>query len=155
MEADGYHLAQLNVAKLRAPIDAPELAEFVAWLEPINRIADNAPGFVWRLQTEGGDATSIRVFDDEMIVVNMSVWSSPEALTDYVYRSQHKDVFARRKEWFERIDEAYLVCWWTPAGEIPSVDEAVRRLELLRERGPSADAFTLKAPFAAPAPASD
>lgn len=149
---NAFHLAQLNVARLRMPLDSPELADFVAWLEPINAIADAAPGFVWRLQTEGGDATSIRVFDDEMIVVNMSVWSSPEALTDYVYRSQHKDVFARRTEWFERIDEAYLVCWWTPAADIPTIEEAVRRLELLRASGPTADAFTLKAPFAAPAP---
>lgn len=149
--ADGYHFAQFNVARLRAPIDSADLAEFVAWLEPINAIADGAPGFVWRLQTDGGDATSIRVFDDEMIVVNMSVWESPELLTDYVYRSQHSDVFARRKEWFERMDEAYLVCWWIAPGEIPTVDDAVRRLELLRTTGPTADAFTPRSPIPGPA----
>ena len=148
---DAFHLAQLNVARLRAPLDSPVLADFVAWLEPINALADTAPGFVWRLQTDEGDATSVRVLDDDMLIVNMSVWESVEALSAFVYRSGHKDVFARRKEWFERVDEAYLVCWWVPVGEIPSVDEAVRRLELLRERGPSPDAFPLKSPFPAPA----
>jgi hypothetical protein len=148
----GFHLAQLNVARLRAPLDSPELADFVSWLDPINALADAAPGFVWRLQTDDGDATSIRVLDDDMIIVNMSVWESVDRLSDFVYRSEHKTVFARRKEWFERIDEIYLVCWWISSRDIPTVDDAIGRLELLRTRGPSADAFTLKSPFAAPAP---
>jgi hypothetical protein len=148
--ADDFQLAQLNVARLRAPIDSPEIADFVALLDPINAVADAAPGFVWRLQTDEGDATSIRVFEDDMIIVNMSVWASAEALSDYVYRSDHKTVLAQRKEWFDRIVDAYLACWWIPAGEIPTVDEGVRRLELLRTRGPSGDAFTLRAPFDAP-----
>jgi hypothetical protein len=145
----GFQLAQLNVARLRAPLDSPEIAEFVALLDPINALADAAPGSVWRLQTEDGDATSIRVFDDDMFIVNMSVWESLEALSDYVYRSDHRTVFARRKEWFERIAEAHLVCWWIASGEVPTVDEGVTRLEVLRSRGPSPEAFTLRAPFAA------
>jgi hypothetical protein len=149
--ADGYHLAQLNVARLRAPLDSPQLADFVAWLDPINALADAAPGFVWRLQTDEGDATSVRAFDDDMLIVNMSVWESIEALHDFVYRSGHKDVFARRTEWFERMDEVYVVCWWIPAGDVPSVEDAVARLELLRTNGPSPDAFTLRSPFPAPA----
>jgi heme-degrading monooxygenase HmoA len=147
-----FQLAQLNVARLRAPIDSPQLADFVAWLEPINALADAAPGFVWRLQTEDGDATSIRVFDDDMIIVNMSVWESPDDLNAFVYRSEHKTVFARRREWFEHMDEVYLVLWWVPSGHIPSVDEGVARLQLLRREGPGPDAFTLKAPFPAPTP---
>jgi hypothetical protein len=149
--SDGFHLAQVNVARLRAPIDSPQLADFVAWLEPINSLADQSPGFVWRLQTDEGDATAVRVLDDDMIIVNLSVWESVETLNDFVYRSAHREVFARRKEWFERMDDAYLVCWWIPAGDIPSVEESVRRLELLRTVGPSAEAFTLKSPYAAPA----
>jgi hypothetical protein len=145
-----FHVAQLNVARLRAPLDAPELADFVAWLEPINEIADRARGFVWRLQTDDGNATSIRVFDDDMLIVNMSVWESIQALSDFVYRSDHRTVFARRKDWFERVDQAYLVLWWIPAGSIPTVEEGVRRLERLRANGPTADAFTTKAPFPAP-----
>jgi uncharacterized protein DUF3291 len=149
----GFHLAQLNVARLRAPLDSPELADFVAALEPINAVADCAPGFVWRLQTEEGDATSIRVFDDDMLIVNMSLWESVEALNAFVYRSDHRSVFARRKEWFEHIEDAYVVLWWLPRGDIPSVDDGVRRLEHLRANGPSAEAFTLKTPFPPPAAA--
>lgn len=152
MEA-GFHLAQLNVARLRAPLDSPELADFVTWLEPINALADVAPGFVWRLQTDDGDATSVRVFDDDMVIVNMSVWESMDALFDFVYRSEHNTVFARRKEWFERIDESYLVCWWIDAGDIPSVEDGVKRLELLRRDGPTPDAFTMKTSFPPPSAA--
>jgi hypothetical protein len=145
-----FQVAQLNVARLRAPLDAPELADFVAWLEPINALADRAPGFVWRLQTDDGDATSIRVFDDDMLIVNMSVWESIDALNAFVYRSDHKDVFARRKEWFERIDDAYVVLWWHPADEPPAVEEGARRLEHLRAHGPTPEAFTLRASFPPP-----
>jgi hypothetical protein len=148
---DRFHVAQLNVARLRAPLDSPQLADFVALLEPINAVADRSPGFVWRLQTEDGNATSIRVFDDDMLIVNMSVWESVEALRSFVYRSDHRTVFGRRKEWFEALDQPYLVLWWIPEGHIPTVEEAVRRLEQLRAHGPSADAFTIKDSFAVPA----
>ena len=153
MVAD-YDLAQLNVARLRAPLDSPELKDFVDWLEPINAVSDRSPGFVWRLQTDEGDATSIRVFDDDMVIVNMSVWESVEALTAFVYRSEHKDVFARRKEWFERMDN-YLVLWWVPTGHVPSVVEGVGRLEHLREHGPTSEAFTMKQPFPPPVQSLD
>jgi hypothetical protein len=148
--ASGFHLAQLNIARLIAPLDAPELADFVAWLEPINALADTTPGFVWRLQTEDGDATSVRAFDDDTIIVNLSVWESVHALHAFVYRSEHNAVFARRKEWFERIEQPYLVCWWIPAGEIPTVADAVVRLEKLRSEGPTPEAFTLRSPFGVP-----
>jgi hypothetical protein len=145
-----FHLAQLNVAKLRASIDSPQISEFVANLEPVNALADASPGFVWRLQAEGGDATSIRVFDDDMIIVNLSVWESLETLRTFVYASAHKAVLGRRAEWFEPASEAHLAAWWIPSGSIPTVQEAIDRLLALRADGPSGRAFTLKTVFPQP-----
>jgi hypothetical protein len=149
----GWHLAQVNIAVLLAPIDSEQLRGFVEMLDPVNAIADAAPGFVWRLQTEDGDATSIRAFDDERIIVNLSVWESAEALGDFVFASRHLEVLRRRREWFEKMATAYVAMWWVPAGTIPTVDEAKARLELLEARGPSPEAFTLREPF--PPPGSD
>jgi heme-degrading monooxygenase HmoA len=149
-----HHLAQVNLATLRAPLDTPALAEFVAQLEPINALADGSPGFLWRLQTEDGDATAIRAFDDQRVMVNLSVWESIESLRDFVYASRHLDVMRRRREWFHRMADAYLALWWVPAGTIPTVAQARDRLELLARRGPSADAFTFRAPFPEPADAA-
>ncbi len=144
-----HHLAQLNVAKLKAPLDEDSMAGFVEALDPVNALADGAPGFVWRLQTEDGDATSIRAFDDELMLVNMSVWESVEALGDYVYRSGHLDVMRRRREWVYRIAEAHLCLWWVEEGAIPTVEEAKERLEHLRTQGPTPHAFTFKRRFEA------
>lgn len=145
-----YHLAQCNIARLRAPLDSPLLAEFLAALEPINHLADHSPGFVWRLQTDEGNATALRPFDDDMLIVNMSVWKSVEALAEFSYGTEHVDVMRRRRQWFERLDAAYLVLWWVPAGTVPTVVEAKERLENLRRRGPSAEAFTFRSPFPSP-----
>ena len=142
-----WHLAQLNIGRMVAPIDAPEVAEFVANLEPINALADRSPGFVWRLQTDAGNATSIHAFDDERLLLNMSVWESIETLRAFAYTSAHTGVLRRRAEWFERLAEAHLVLWWVPAGHIPTVEEAVDRLEQLRRDGPSPAAFTFRTPF--------
>ncbi|MFI0446128.1 DUF3291 domain-containing protein [Actinomadura sp. 6N118] len=142
-----FHLAQLNLAKLKHPIDDPRLQEFVAWLEPINEIAERSPGYVWRLVGESGvDATSIKPLGPD-IFVNMSVWESQDALWDYVYRSGHLDVLRRRGEWVERPTRPEQVLWWIPAGHIPTVDEALERLELLRAEGPSPRAFTFRETF--------
>ena len=153
MAAPGWQLAQINIARFRAPIDAPELLGFVEMLDPINAIADVAPGFVWRLQTDEGNATSIHAFDDDLILVNMSVWESVEELNAFVYRSRHFEVFRRRREWTEHMEQAYLALWWIPAGTIPTVEEGKRRLDLLIERGPTPEAFTITKPF--PAPSGD
>jgi hypothetical protein len=150
MAPRGWHVAQVNVATLRAPIDSPQLAGFVALLDPVNALADRTPGFVWRLQTEDGDATAIRAFPDERIIVNLSVWETIEALGEFVYGSRHLDVLRRRREWFEKIATSHLALWWLPAGTTPTVDEARRRLELLEVRGPSRDAFTFREPFPPP-----
>ncbi len=145
-----YQLAQCNIARLRAPLDSPLLGDFVAALEPINQLADRAPGFVWRLQTEDGDATAIRVFNDEMLIVNMSVWESIETLAAFIYSTAHRDVMRRRRQWFEKPADAYLVLWWIRAGALPTVSDAQARLEKLRRDGPSSEAFTFRSPFAAP-----
>ena len=142
-----YHLAQLNIAKLKFALDAPEMADFFNQLEAINTLADEAPGFVWRLQTDEGDATAINYFGTDYLV-NMSVWESIKALHDYVYRSSHKEVLARRKEWFDHLHEAYSVLWWIPKGHIPTVEEAGECLDRLRNEGPNAQAFTFKQTFA-------
>jgi hypothetical protein len=145
-----YHLAQVNIGVLRAPITSPEIAGFVEQLEPINAIADGSPGFVWRLQTEAGDATSIRAFDDQSILINMSVWRSLEELRDFVYRSAHVDVLRRRGDWFERLSDAHLVLWWLPTDRLPTLEEAAWRIELVRRHGPTAEAFTFRTPFGPP-----
>lgn len=142
-----WHLAQLNVGRMVAPVTAPEVAEFMAALDPINALADASPGFVWRLQTEGGNATDIHAFDDELMLLNMSVWESIEALRAFTYSSAHVGILARRREWFERLAVAHLVLWWVPAGVIPNVDEAIERLEALRRDGPTPAAFTFRTPF--------
>lgn len=139
-----HHLAQINVGRLRAPADSPEVAEFMAALDPINALADASEGFVWRFQTEDGNATAVRPYGDELIIINFSTWVSTEALADYVYRSAHTAFLRRRREWFERMDDVAVAMWWVPAGHRPSVDEAVGRLELLRRDGPGPDAFTFR-----------
>ena len=146
-----YHLAQVNIALLREPIDSALLQDFVSELDPVNAQADSAPGFVWRLQTEDGDATAVRAFDDDRFIVNMSVWESIEALGDFVYRNaEHRAVLKNRKKWFHQIAEAHMVLWWVPAGHVPSVEEAEERLTFLRTHGPTPVAFSFKQRFAPP-----
>jgi hypothetical protein len=144
-----HHLAQLNIALAKGPTDGSVMAGFMAALEPINELAEQADGFVWRLQTEDGDATAIRPFEDERIMVNMSVWESIAALRAFVYTSGHTAVMRRRKEWFDKL-ETYLVLWWVPAGREPTVEEAKKRLEHLTQRGPTPYAFTFRESFQAP-----
>ncbi len=143
------HLAQVNIGRLVAPTDSPLVQEFMDALEPVNAIADASPGFVWRLQTEDGDATSIRAFDDDTILVNMSTWESVEALRAYVYSSPHKAYLARRREWFAAFTGVMIALWWVPAGHEPTVAEAKERLEHLEQHGPTAHAFTFRQVFAA------
>ena len=151
----GYVLAQVNVARLRAPLDSPLLADFVAALDRVNAAADAAPGFVWRLQTEDGNATSVRAFEWDKggsagVLVNMSVWESVEALACYVYSDAHRQVLRRRRRWFERMAEAYTALWWVPRGHIPTTREAEERVLRLRESGPTPYAFSLREHFPPP-----
>ena len=130
-------------------MEAPALAEFMAQLDPVNAIADEASGFVWRLQTEEGNATAITVLGDDRLIVNMSVWETIDQLGDFVYRSGHVAVMRRRREWFERM-KVFMALWWVPAGHLPTVAEAEERLEHLRSHGPTAHAFTFRRRFSAP-----
>jgi hypothetical protein len=141
------HLAELNVARLLHPLDAPETAEFVAALDPVNALADAAPGFVWRLQTDDGDATSIRIADDDLAIVNFSVWESLDALRAFVYRSDHKLVLRRKRDWFGPWGGPHLVLFWVPEGEPPTLADAFDRLLLLAADGPTPEAFDFKHPF--------
>lgn len=150
MSLSDFHLAQLNIARMRAPLTDPIMAGFVSQLDAINAIADQSHGFVWRLQTESGNATEINAFADPYIIVNLTVWESLEYLHQYVYRSDHAGVFRNRKQWFEPMTTPSMVLWWIPAGYIPSVDEAKERLEMLEKQGPTPQAFTFKASFPAP-----
>ena len=145
-----YHLAQINIGRMLAPIDDPIMAEFVAQLPAINALADASPGFVWRLQTESGDATSVKVYDDDRIIVNMSVWENVESLREYSYRSSHTGVLKYRTKWFESITGPYMALWWVPAGHIPSPQEGRERLEHLRKHGDSVYAFSFKNIFPEP-----
>jgi hypothetical protein len=143
-----YHLAQLNIGRMLASLDSPVMAEFVRALDEINALAERSPGFVWRLIGEGNDATSIRPYPDERIIVNMSVWESVETLRAYAYQSAHANFLRRRHEWFETLTLPYLALWWIPAGHTPTVWEAKDRLEHLRARGETAQAFSFKRVFA-------
>lgn len=146
-----FHLAQLNIALPLEPLDSPQLSAFVERLAPVNAAADAAPGFVWRLQTDDGDATAITAFGDERLIVNMSVWESMSALRAFVFGSRaHLDVLRRRREWFARLGELHLVLWWVRAGQLPTVADAEERLARLRAHGPSRDAFTFREHFPAP-----
>jgi len=147
----GCHLAQLNVGVLQAPLESPELADFVANLGRVNAIADAAPGFVWRLRdAEGSDATSLRPRGPDLLV-NMSVWQSLDSLREFVYRNgPHLDMLRRRREFFRSLDEAHQVLWWIPSGHIPDLDEAFSRLDLLRREGSGLAAFTFREPHAPP-----
>lgn len=135
------HIAQINVGRTIAPLDDVRLAGFVAQLAEINALADRSPGFVWRLQSETGDATSVRAYDDPRIIVNMTVWENLETLHAYVYRSAHVGVLRDRKRWFEKWPGPYYALWWVPRGHIPTVEEGKQRLAYLAEHGPSEHAF--------------
>ena len=145
-----YHLAQINIARAVADLDSPLMAGFVSRLEEINGLAERAKGFVWRLQSAAGDATSIRVFDDPRTYINLSVWEMPEDLKNFVYRTAHVELIRDRETWFSRLPEQHQAAWWVPAGYRPSAEEGRDRLLQLRAQGPSADAFTLARPFPLP-----
>lgn len=145
-----YELAQMNIGIIKAPMDSPVMAGFADNLERINAVAESSSGFVWRLQTDEGNATAIRPFERDDLLVNMSVWRDVQSLSQYVYTSAHVELMRRRREWFERMDEAFLVLWWVRAGHRPTLEEGTARLEMLRVRGSTSEAFTFRHAFPAP-----
>ena len=143
-----YHIAQVNIGRVRAPVEDPMMAGFTHRLDEINAIADRAPGFVWRLQTSAGNATYFRPYpEDDRVLLNMSVWETVEALQHYVYHTVHAELLRHRHEWFERFAGTYAALWWVPAGHIPGIDEARKRLAYLDAHGPTQFAFTFKDRF--------
>lgn len=149
-----FQLAQINIGTLKAPLDSPQLKDFVDNLDRINALAEGSDGFVWRLKGEGNDATSLRPFGDD-VIVNMSVWRDADALRAYVYKSAHVEIMKRRREWFARMTNAFMVLWWVPAGHEPTLAEAAQKLEHLRKHGPSPEAFSFAEAYAAPDAAAD
>lgn len=144
-----FHLAQLNVGIPCHPADDPRMHGFYSMLDAVNALADQAPGFVWRLVGDGdNDATAVRSPLGPDVMVNMSVWESLETLRDYVYSSPHLDQLRQRAQWFQLPKDPFLVLWWVPAGHVPTVDEAVERLMLLRREGPGPRAFTFRRSYA-------
>jgi hypothetical protein len=145
-----FHLAQINIGRLRAPVGDPMIADFAANLDRINALADASPGFVWRLTGGGGNATDIRPdANDPLMAVNMSVWENPQTLGAFVYRSDHLPIMRRRAEWFEKL-ELFMALWWVPIGDTPTVEEGMGKVETLRRLGPTAQAFTFRETFPAP-----
>lgn len=152
------HLAQANIARLRAPIQDAAIAGLLERIEAMNHLAEKSPGFVWRL--EGSDVTleHLRVFDNyfvpfepERLFYNMSVWESVEHLHQYTYNAAHAEMLRQKHEWISKFERPHLVLWWIPAGHRPSIDESARRFRILHERGPTSDAFTFKDIFPSPA----
>jgi hypothetical protein len=140
-----YHVAQVNIGRIRAPLDDAIMAGFMGRLDEINALADRSPGFVWRLQTSQGNATYFRPYEhDDRILLNMSVWETVEALRNYVYNTAHKELLKNRHEWFEKFVGTYTSLWWVPVGHRPGIDEAKKRLAHLEKYGPTEFAFTFK-----------
>lgn len=145
-----HRLAQLNVGRAAAPLDDSQMAGFMSRLDEVNGLAERSPGFMWRLQGASGNNTDLKVSDDPLFIVNLTLWESVEDLFAFAYRSDHKTVLARRFDWFERSSGPNLVLWWQPPGTIPTIDDALRRLRLLADKGPTSEAFTFKQQFSPP-----
>ena len=145
-----WHLAQVNIGRLVAAPDDPVLAEFFSELDRVNAIAEATPGFVWRLKDETNNSMGFQPTPDPRVAINLTVWEDADSLFDFVYRSAHTPVMARRKQWFERFEGAYQALWWVPAGHVPTADEALARLWMIDRHGPTPHAFTFKARFPAP-----
>jgi hypothetical protein len=141
------HLALFNIARLVAPMDDPRIDDFRNNLDPINALAEQSPGFVWRLQDDSGNATNITPYPDPMVITNMAVWESIDQVADFTYRSGHLELLRRRREFFEHDDQPYLVLWWIPEGHLPTMQEAMARLDHLRQHGPTPYAFTFRHRF--------
>jgi hypothetical protein len=146
----GWHLAQVNIGRLVAPQGDPRVQPFFDALDRVNALAEASPGFIWRLKGEGNDATDIQATPDPLLIPNMSVWEDAESLFAFVYRSDHTPVMARRRDYFERFEGAYQAMWWIPAGDLPTLSDALARLWMLDRFGPTPHAFTFKARFPAP-----
>lgn len=145
-----FHIAQVNIARAKVPLSDSSLNDFFPYLAPINALAEASPGFVWRFQTESGDATGMRAYDDDQIIINFTVWESVESLKEFVYKHGHASVMRKRNRWFEKMEQSNMAMWWVPVGHIPTWAEAQARLDALRQQGETAFAFTFRTLFPPP-----
>lgn len=143
------YLAQVNIAKMIDEIDSPTMADFVNNLDRINALAESSPGFIWRLVEEENNATSITIFDDRFIIVNMSVWKTIDSLFKFTYSTDHVEIFKRKKEWFHKIKERHMALWYIDENTMPSPQQAKERLAYLQKHGETPHAFTFKSKFTA------
>ena len=139
-DAAPRHLAQFNIARIKYPLDDPRMADFVGNVARVNALAEQIEGFVWQLQDESGNAMGMQVYDDPLVLPNLTVWENVEALERFVWKTVHSRFYGRRAEWFEHT-ETPLVLWQISAGHRPQMAEGVERLEHLKEHGPSDHAF--------------
>ena len=142
-----HHLAQVNVARLRAPVDDPSMREFAAGVAPIHRLAATSTGFVWQLRTDDGHGVCVQPSEGGPVFVNLTVWRDYDCLHAFTYRSAHADFLKRRSRWFTATPQPSTALWWVPVGTTPAVDDALRRLRLLRTYGPTPRAFSLRRRF--------
>jgi Domain of unknown function (DUF3291) len=142
-----FYLAQVNIAKMLAPIDSLLMKDFVDNLSRINALAEQSEGFIWRLKDENDNATSLKVFDDDFLIINMSVWESKEALFKFTYNSSHIEILKRKKEWFQKMTAMHMAIWYVPVGHFPSPEEAKERLSYLNEHGETPYSFLFKSNF--------
>jgi hypothetical protein len=144
MHPAGHHLAELNVGRLVAPTDDPRVAEFMQALDRINGMGKRMPGFVWMMEGSGEPGTGNtenKIEGDPLYVSNLTVWENVETLENFVFNTVHRQFYARRREWFEVLGQMHFVMWWVPVGHRPTLDEALERLEHLKQHGASAHAF--------------
>lgn len=140
-------LAQANIARTLAPMDDPIMQDFANALDEINQLAEKTEGFIWRMQDESGNSTNIKIFEDDMLLINMSVWKDADSLFEYTYKSDHVKFFRRKREWFDKLDSMHMVLWWVEHDKIPTPQEARERLDYLNEHGVTPYAFTFKQRF--------
>lgn len=133
-----------------APLDDPRIPAFVAGLDPVNAAAESAPEFIWRLKSDSGNATDVEFDGDPLTIVNMSVWTSPEALRDFMYAAPHAAFLRDRRRWFEKMDAPHTCLWWVPAGHRPTAAEGRERLLHFWEYGATERAFSSSRLFPAP-----
>ena len=149
-----YQLAEINVARMKGyDINDPVMKEFVDNLGRVNKLAESSQGFVWRLKDESNNATSLNPYDDEQVIINISVWENIDSLERFTYQTFHTEFLRRRKEWFQKFGKAYLAMWWIPTGQFPTVEEAVARLDYLEANGPTERAFSFRKKYDSPSAA--
>jgi hypothetical protein len=151
MKNSTWQLAQINVAKMIGDnIDHPTMKNFVAQLDEVNSLAEGSPGFVWRLKDDKNNATNFNPYNDGRIIVNLSVWEALDDLLNFVYHGRHAEVLRSRRDWFVNFGRPFTAMWYIPAGHIPTVEEAMHRLEMLQLNGPTSFAFDFKTKFPKP-----